>query len=107
MAVIANVVQGQTSRLTWAIQADGAAFDGTGLTLSDLVITGADGIAIDTTGNFGWVSAAAGTVYYDPDASDFTAAQSPYRVHVHITDGSGKILKVPNNKGDEINCWPD
>lgn len=94
---IATITEGETARLTFPLEEDGAALNGTGFTVTDLVLTASSGEAIDTVGNFGWISDAAGTVYYDPDAADFIAAKSPYRVKVKITDGSSKVRFYPNH----------
>ena len=106
MAVLDNVTEGWTGRLVWTLKANGVAFDGTGLTVSDVILTGADNSLVDTDGDFGWVDATAGTVYYDADPTDFVAPNSPYRIHVEVTDGSGKVVYWPNGKGDEINVYP-
>jgi hypothetical protein len=96
--VIAEVVEGETARLVLPLTEDGVALDGTGFTVTDLLITTAEGQPLDTTGDFGWVVEADGTVYYDPDATDFEAGHSPYRVRVKLTDGTGKIRFYPNSK---------
>jgi hypothetical protein len=99
---LTEVVEGWTGRLTFTLLADGAALNGTGLTLSNLYLTDGRGNAIDTSGDFGWVTAAAGTVYYDPDASDFIAGNGPYEVRFEVTDGTGKKVFFPNGQADEI-----
>jgi hypothetical protein len=101
-AIVAEAVEGQTARITFQLQEVSTAgvtsnLDGTGFTVSDLLLTTCDGRAVDTTSDFGWVSAAAGTVYYDPDAADFVAQFSPYRVRVKITDGDSKIRYYPSS----------
>ena len=105
MSVLTSITEGWTKRLTWQILADGAAFDGTGFTVSDIRITGKDGTIVDVTGDIGWVTAASGTVYYDPDATDFDADLSPYTIHFVIQDGSGKQLSVPNGKAYELKVY--
>lgn len=101
--VIAEAVQGETARIVLQLQEVSTAgvtsnLNGTGFTVTDLLITTSEGQPLDTSGDFGWVSAAAGTVYYDPDASDFESAHSPYRVRVKITDGDNKIRYYPSGK---------
>jgi hypothetical protein len=101
--VIAEAVQGETARIVLQLQEVSTAgvtsnLNGSGFTVSDLLITTNEGQPLDTGGDFGWVSAAAGTVYYDPDAADFEAAHSPYRVRVKVTDGDGKIRYYPSGK---------
>ena len=102
MSVIAKIVEGETARLVLPLTEDGSALNGTGMTVSDLIITGNDGTQVTTTDDFGWVSAAAGTVYYDPDSADFVASKSPYRVRVKIADGNSKIRYYPNGASAEI-----
>lgn len=104
--VITNVVEGWTGRLTFTLQSNGAAFVGTGFTISDLVLTGRNGIAVDTSGDFGWITAADGTVYYDADSADFVALQSPYTVRFEVTDGAGKVVYFPNADAYELTVWP-
>lgn len=102
MAVVAEVVEGWTSRLTFQLEEDGVDLVGTGLTLSALDIVGSDGTAVTTTSDFGWLSQAGGTVYYDPDGTDLRADNSPYRIRYQLTDGSGKVAWHPNGRADEI-----
>jgi hypothetical protein len=105
-APLTSIVEGWTQRLTFTLTSDGSAYNGTGITVSDLIITGRDGTAVDTTGDFGWVTASAGTVYYDPDAADFSASLSPYFVRVKLTDGSGKIAYFPNGEPAQLTVRP-
>ncbi len=105
MPVIHELVEGATARQTFQLQRDGANLDGTGLTVSALDIVGSDGTVVDTSGDFGWEVQAGGTVYYDPDAADFVASKSPYKVRYQITDGGGKTVWFPNGKADEIKVY--
>jgi hypothetical protein len=102
MAQLTEVVEGWTGRLTFQLYDDGAALNGTGLTVTALDLVGNDGVAVTTTADFGWLVQASGTVYYDPDAADLTAARSPYKVRYQITDGSGAIVWYPNGAPDTI-----
>ncbi len=105
MPVIHEIVEGWTGRLTFQLQTNGANLDGTGLTVSALDIVGNDNTVVDTTSDFGWETQASGTVYYDPDASDFVAAKSPYKVRYQVTDGGGKVVWFPNGKADQITVY--
>jgi hypothetical protein len=105
MPVIQELVEGWTGRLTFQLQNQGVNLDGTGLTVSALDLVGSDGTIVDTSGGFGWVLDTAGTVYYDPDASDFVASKSPYRVRYQIADGGGKVVWFPEGKADEIKVY--
>jgi hypothetical protein len=90
------IVEGDTARITFQLyDAPGVALDGTGLTLLDLVITGNDGTAVDTVGDFGWANQAGGQIYYDPDSTDFVASKSPYRVRAQLRDGTLKTRHYP------------
>ena len=108
MPTITEVTEGWTNRLTFQLwsQSPSAStpseFVGTGFTVSGLYVRGKDGNLVTTSGNFGWVTAAAGTVYYDPDAADLDASLSPYTVHFEVTDGSGKIVFFPSGKPDTL-----
>jgi hypothetical protein len=102
MSALLQITEGWTGRLPFTLKSNGVAFVGTGLTLSGCLVTGSDGTAVDTAGDFGWVSAAGGTAYYDPDAADLSAALSPYRLHFEVTDGSGKKVYFPTGKAAEI-----
>lgn len=112
MSRLTTIVEGWTGKLTFTLTTTSvttgvtSAFVGTGFTLSDLIITGKDGTEVDTTGDFGWLVAASGTVYYDPDAADFVAAKSPYTVRFKVTDGAGKVVYFPSADADEILVKP-
>lgn len=105
MALLVEIVEGWTSRLAFQLLEDGAPMDGTGITVSALDIVATDGTVVDTAGDFGWILASAGTVYYDPDASDFVAAKSPYSVRYQLTDGNGKKAWHPSGKADQIRVY--
>lgn len=106
IVIIATLVEGETARLTLPLLEDEEAFVGTGFTVSDLLLTGNDETEVSTAGDFGWIDAAAGTVYYDPDADDFSASLSPYRIRVEITDGNGKVRYHPNDRSARIVVLP-
>lgn len=106
--VLDEVVAGQTVRSVWQLKERDAVtgeienLDGTGFTVSDVILTSIDGTPVDTTAKFGWSSQSDGQVYYDPAASDFQADKSPYRVRVKLTDGSNKIRFYPQQGTAEI-----
>lgn len=107
MAVVAKVVEGETRRLTFGLRSQGSIFVLTGYTVADIILTGADGTAVDTSSDFGIVSAAAGTVYYDPDSNDFVASKSPYRIRIKVTeDANSKVRYFPNREADTIEVYP-
>jgi hypothetical protein len=99
--IIDELVEGETDPRIWQLTETSVAgvtsnLDGTGLTLSDVILTGADGEPVDTSGKFSWNSQAGGTVKYAQDAADFKALKSRYTVRVKLTDGNGKIRFYPN-----------
>jgi hypothetical protein len=96
MNIIGSVVAGDTDRIELPLLEDGAAIVGTGFSVTALEVTGNDGTVVTTAGDFGWADQAAGVVYYDPDANDFDAGNSPYAVRVLLTDGGGKTRHYPN-----------
>lgn len=99
---LATIVEGETTRLTIPLLEDGVALDGTGMTVSDVLLTGSDGQAVDTTGKFGWATQGSGLAYFDPASADFVAGKSPYHVRVKVTDGSSKVRFYPNGGRAEI-----
>lgn len=106
------VIEGDTARIVFQLwKASGVKEDGTGLTIVALEITGNDGTVVDTTGDFGWhvdpaadppITQADGQGYYDPDADDFVASKSPYRVRAKLTDGSDKVRHYPQGAASEM-----
>ena len=99
---VTEIVEGWTGRLSFQLTEDGDNLNGTGLTVSALDIVGNDGVAVTTTSDFGWITQASGTVYYDPDADDLVASKSPYRLRFQLTDGSSKVVWFPNGAAEEI-----
>lgn len=99
-------VAGDTSRRTYQLTEDGDNLVATGFAVSDLLITGNDGTVVDTAGRFNWVSAPAGTVYYDPVADSEVATKSPYRLRVKVTDGGGKVRYYPSGAPAEYVVRP-
>jgi hypothetical protein len=90
-----ELVEGETDRLEIPLLEDGNAFDATGLTVTDVLITSENGIAVNTAGKIGWATQGSGIVYFDPAATDLKAEFSPYRVRVKLTDGSAKVRFYP------------
>jgi len=76
--------------------------DGTGLTVSDLLVTSIHGPAVDTAGKFAWLSQAGGTVRFTRSATDLKADLSTYLVRVLLTDGSGKTRYYPDAEATQI-----
>lgn len=102
-----EVVAGQTVRSIWQLKetdSNGvtANLDGTGFTVTDVLLTSVDGQPMDTTSKFGWYNQAGGQVYYDPAVADFQTDKSPYRLRVKLTDGGGKIRFYPQQGVAEI-----
>ena len=80
-------------------------WSGTGLTVTDLMITGREGTAVTTATKFAWAVQASGTITFSPAAADFVATKSPYKVRVKLTDGNGKIRFYPNGEPAGIKVW--
>ncbi|MEZ5421128.1 MAG: hypothetical protein R2708_27840 [Vicinamibacterales bacterium] len=97
MDPLIEIVEGWTDRLSLQLTEDGAAFDGTGLTVSALDLVDCDGTVVTPGGTVAWLTQASGTIYYDPAAADFVATKSPYRARVLVTDGAGDKRWYPND----------
>lgn len=94
-----EIIEGWTGPIDFALKADGAAIDLNGITVT-LTLTGADGVAVDTTGDVAVLVAAEGTVRYTPDVADLDAAKSPYRARFKLVDGVGAIVYCPSGARD-------
>jgi hypothetical protein len=56
-----------------------------------LILTGTDGVAIDTSGaKFTVTDAPAGEVTYLPDSGDLVVAKSPYTARIKVTDNDNR-----------------
>lgn len=102
VTTVKTLVAGETDPFTIPLFEDDAALDGTGLTVTDVLITGSDGSRVDTSSKFAWAVQADGTVQYSPAATDFDAGKSPYRIRVQLTDGNSKTRFYPNTGRAEI-----
>jgi len=98
MTIIRDIVEGETDPFTLPLEEDGVALNGTGFSLTDLLITGSEGTAVDTAGKFVWAVQASGTITVSPAVGDFDALKSPYKVRVLLTDGNGKTRYYPNGE---------
>ena len=105
MIIIREIVEGETDPFILPLEEDGVALVGTGLTVTDLMITGREGTAVTTATKFAWAVQASGTITFSPAAADFVAAKSPYKVRVKLTDGNGKIRFYPNGEPAGIKVW--
>lgn len=92
-------VQGATGDIDIFLLADGVApavpISGT----PALVVQGADGTVVDTSGKVTTVDATAWKVRYNPGAADLLAAASPYQMRWMYTSG-GKVFPFPNGEAD-------
>jgi hypothetical protein len=95
MNIIGSVVAGNTDRIKLPLLENGAAFDATGFTVTEILIRGNDGTVVDTSGDIGWDDQDASVAYYDPDADDFDAGNAPYSVRITLTDGASKTRSYP------------
>lgn len=96
-----NLVEGWTDPIDCILQADGAALNLTGLSVSLLAWNKALS-PLTVAGSVSVTSAAAGTVRYSPTSGDalILHANSPVSVRWKLTDGSGKIRFIPNTDPD-------
>lgn len=69
-------------------------FDASGMT-PGLILKDKDGNAVSTTGKVEWADAPSSKIRYNPAATDFVAANSPYYFHWKVTDGAGKDAYYP------------
>lgn len=106
LRTIGKVKAGRTAPIILYLQEDDQDIDGTGLTVSDVILTGIDGQAIDTAGKFEWEEQDEGSVSYSPASSDFVPERSPYRISVKLTDGTGKVRYYPEEFTAEIVVSP-
>jgi hypothetical protein len=98
MAVF-ELVEGWTGPLDFVLKADGVVVDLTGMTV-DLLLTGKDGSAIDTTADVTVPTPASGLVRYSPDAADVLLSKTPLKARWKVTDGAGKVVFFPNGMPD-------
>lgn len=90
-----DLVEGWTGPLDFALLTDGAALNGTGLTVTLALRDRSEGV-VNVTGNVAWLVQASGTVRFSPSAEDLKAARSPYQARFKVTDGSSKDVFFPN-----------
>lgn len=57
-------------------------------------------------GTVAWLDQTAGTVTYSPHVDDLKASESPYRARWAVTDASGKVIRYPDDAGEEWKVWP-
>jgi hypothetical protein len=102
MSTLVEIAEGWTDELgPFTLEADGSPVDLTGLTVS-LVLRGRDGTLVTTTDDTRIDDdPTSGKVYYTPDATDLSAAQSPYTLRWQVTDGDG-IVFFPNGRADAL-----
>lgn len=88
-----NLVEGHTERIVETLLADGVAMNLTGKTVT-LLLYDRQGNQITYGGSSGIVTAADGTVYFDPASTDLLASKSPYSVRWKVTT-AGKVAYWP------------
>jgi hypothetical protein len=96
---IYDLVEGWTGPLDFTLKADNVPVDLTGMTV-ELILSGRDSVAINTTGDVTVPTPAVGLVRYSPDAADITVAKSPLNAHWKVTDGGGNVVFFPNGAPD-------
>ncbi len=71
-----------------------SSFNAAGMT-PGLVLRDKDGNVVTFTGTVEWADAAVSRIRFNPAATDFSAAKSPYALHWKVTDGAGKVAYYP------------
>lgn len=98
------LVEGETRPITATLyDGDGAsrtAANLTGLTLG-IVIRDRARSDVPVSGKASVVTAADGTVKFEPAATDFRASGSPYAVTWTVTDGNGDVAMYPNQQAEK------
>jgi len=90
-------VEGETAAKPFTLKGDDVALDLSGMTVT-LELRGRDGSSVDTTSKVSVTSASEGQVTFAPAVGDLKASLSPYEARFVVTDGSGKVFKLPNDK---------
>lgn len=81
-----------------------AVADLSGLTLA-IAITDRTGASVPVSGKASIVTAASGTVKYEPADTDFKAAGSPYNATWLVTDGNGDTAWYPMDDSRKGEQW--
>lgn len=95
-----DLVEGWTAPVPLTLEADGAALDLTGLTVTAQVYD-KDGTAVDASGDVAVTGAAAGEIEWTPDASDLSADLSPYELRFKLSGSDGDAFN-PNAKPVQV-----
>lgn len=101
MATI-EITEGWTGGIDLQLQADGAAYDLTGMEVV-FIKTNACGVEVATTCGtaFEQISSTCGIVRWTPaSTNDLLTSAQPYLVKVRVTSGATKVY-FPNGAGDE------
>jgi hypothetical protein len=93
-----QLVEGWTEPVRQQLLADGAAINGTGLTLT-LELRDREYGVVDTSAAVVWSSASTGIAQYTPADGDLVAARGPYRARWKVTDGTSSAY-YPNAEPD-------
>ena len=99
-----NYVAGTTGPQDFKLLVDGVAADLTGKTVA-LILTGRDGVVVDTVGDVSVTGVLTGEVRYSPDSTDVPAANTPYTARWAVTDGAGKVVFFPSGAADRWNVF--
>ena len=82
---------------------DGAAYNGTGASIT-LALTDRAGGVVDMTGKVDWLVAASGTVRVQPAVGDLQVQRSPYTAAFIVTV-SGRTYSFPSRGADVWQVW--
>lgn len=100
--MIYDFVEGATNKERFRLKDDGVAVPRTGLPVPVLDLFDKDGAPVTTTGAVAWADAAASDVDVDMEVLALTAAKSPYRARLWLTDQVGDRAPYPNTEKPDI-----
>ena len=103
MAVVEDLIEGQTAPIKTRLLANGEGLDITGLADPEIVACRLDGTTITLAGTITVVEAGTGKIQFDPNAADLLEVNSPMKVRYKVTDGAGDIAYFPGN--EEADTW--
>lgn len=94
-----HFVEGWTAPIDYQLKKNGAAFNGTGMTVS-LNLRDRDGVEITETGPTAWLDASQSTVRFTPAAADLTFVRSPIRARFKVVAGA-EVVFFPRGEAEE------
>jgi len=98
--MVIEVVEGWSGPIDLQLKADGTAVNLTGATV-ELLLRGADGQLVGSSGNVTIIGSTDGRIRYLPDVGDLVARRSPYRARLKVTDTATRIVFFPSGESDQ------